>query len=133
MISLALRIARFGVVGLSAAAVHFCIVVLLVQQLQYAPLVANVFAFFLSFQVSYFGHRFWTFRETTALHRDAMPRLLLVQLINLAANEALFYLLLLLHLPYQFALILVLAILPFFTFFANRFWVFRARPDYSAK
>lgn len=124
MNSLLLRIAKFGVVGLTAAAVHFACVVYLVQMWQYEPLIANIFAFFVSFQVSYFGHRFWTFRETTAMHREAVPKLLLVQSLNFVANEGLFYILLAMHLPYQLALIVVLTILPFFTFIANRFWVF---------
>src|SRR5690242_16395869 len=100
---------RFGVVGLTAASIHFSTVVFLVQYNAIQPLIANVFGFMVSFQVSYWGHRRWTFQDSIALHRTAFPKLLLVQLFNLAANEGLFYMLLSLHLPYTLALIIVLA------------------------
>ena len=115
---------RFGLVGVTAAAIHFSIVVSLVQTFAYAPLVANVFAFLVSFQVGYFGHRRFTFNGTTALHSVAFPKLLTLQIFNFVANESLFYFLLSLHLPYQLALLIVLATLPLFTFVVSKFWVF---------
>lgn len=116
---------RFGIVGLTAAAIHFSIVVFLVQHYAMQPLVANVFGFCVAVQMSYWGNRLWTFQHSLALHRVAFPRLLLVQLINFAANESLFSFLLLLHLPYAAALLIVLAILPIFTFTASKLWVFK--------
>jgi putative flippase GtrA len=120
------QLVRFGIVGLTGAALHFSIVVGLVQQLKMAPLVANVFAFLFAFQVSYWGHRCWTFRWTTASHRAALPKLLCVQLVNLAVNETLFFIFLSLHYPYPVALIIVLTILPIFTFIFSKWWVFKA-------
>lgn len=116
---------RFGVVGVIAAGIHFCIVVFLVQLFSLPPLVANIFGFFISFQVSYWGHRHWTFQGTETSHSVAFPKLLLVQVINLAANETLFYIFLSMHLPYQLALLIVLSVLPIFTFVSGKFWVFR--------
>ncbi len=117
---------RFVSVGMTAAAVHFATVVCLVQANLLIPLSANVLGFLLGFQVSYWGHRSWTFYDTLALHRVAFPKLLLVQVINFAANEGMFYWLLTLHIPYTLALIMVLAILPLFTFFISKLWVFAA-------
>jgi len=117
---------RFVSVGVTAAAVHFTTVVWLVQTNLLLPLTANVVGFLLSFQVSYWGHRSWTFNETTVLHRAALPKLLLVQVLNFIANESLFFWLLSLHIPYALALIVVLAILPLFTFFISKLWVFAA-------
>lgn len=125
MIELMAQIFRFGVVGLTAATVHFGTVVFLVQYFEYAPLVANVIAFLFSFQVSYWGHRGWTFQDADVMHRQAIPKLLLVQVINLIANETLFYIFLSFHLPYQVALLLVLSILPIFTFISSKFWIFK--------
>lgn len=116
---------RFGLVGILAAAVHMGIVVLIVQTWLIEPLIANVFAFAFSFQVSYWGHRLWTFEGTTALHRDAFPKLVFIQAINFAANETLFYTFLSMDLPYPIALFITLAILPVFTFFSSKLWVFR--------
>lgn len=119
------QLLRFGIVGVLAAALHMSIVIWLVQQWSLLPLIANVFAFGASFQVSYWGHRWWTFAGTSALHREALPKLILVQVINFAANESLFYIFLSLHLPYPVALLIVLTVLPFFTFFSSKLWVFR--------
>src|SRR3990167_7826463 len=81
---------RFGIVGLTAASIHFGAVVFLVQFFSLQPLIANVFAFAVSFQMGYWGHRLWTFHEATILHRVALPKLLLVQTAAFAANETLF-------------------------------------------
>lgn len=125
MIELFFQLCRFGLVGVTAAAVHFSVVVLLVQAMAMQPLIANVFAFMLSFQISYFGHRRFTFHETTALHRVAFPKLIFIQTLTFAANESLFYVFLSLNLPYPIALLIVLTILPIFTFVSSKLWVFR--------
>jgi putative flippase GtrA len=119
------QLMRFGVIGASAAAVHFSIVVMMVEGGLLQPLLANVIAFMVAFQVSYFGHRLWTFQAQTQ-HRTAFPRLLLVSGTTFMANEGLFYLFMtLFKMPYASALFLVLAILPLFTFTASKLWVFR--------
>lgn len=120
-----MQIARFITVGLTAACVHFSVVVMLVQLFHYAPLAANVGGFIVSFQVSYWGHRIWTFNATEVLHREAYPRLVMVQLLSFSLNESLYYYFLSQHLPYQLALLIVLTILPVFTFLTSKFWVFQ--------
>lgn len=118
------QIMRFGIVGLSAAAVHFGMVVALVQTWLILPLVANIFGFAIAFQISYWGHRLWTFAGSGPAHRIAIPKLFFVQLLNFAANETLFYIFLSLSVPYPLALFIVLTVLPFFTFMASKLWVF---------
>lgn len=120
-----LQIARFLIVGVSAAAVHFSVVVYLVQFHQYLPLIANVAGFVVSFQVSYWGHRVWTFSGTEVLHREAYPKLVLLQIFNFGLNEILYFILLSLHLPYQLALLIVLSVLPAFTFMTSKYYIFR--------
>lgn len=124
-VSLFLQVCRFGIVGLTSSIIHYTIVVELVQANLLQPLIANVFAFFISFQFSYWGHRLWTFNDSLSLHRDALPRLLLVQCINLSVNETLFATFMSWGLPYNIALIFVLTILPIFTFVSSKWWVFR--------
>lgn len=125
MTNLIWQLFRFGMVGFTAALVHFFLVVFIVQMGSVEPLIANVFAFALSFQVSYWGHRWWTFSSSMVQHRDAFPRLLLIQTAGFAANESLFYIFLQLHLPYPIALIIVLTIIPIFTFVSSKLWVYR--------
>ncbi len=120
-----LQLARFGLVGASAAVVHFSMVVLLVETRWLQPLVANLVAFSLAFQVSYWGHRTWTFSGTQQKHSVAFPRLLLVSSLAFAANESLFYLLMSqFKLTYMPALLIVLSILPLAVFTINKLWVF---------
>lgn len=115
----------FGLVGVTAAGIHFSVVVLLVQIYKLLPLVANIFGFLVAFQMSYWGNRLWTFSKTEALHRVVLPKLLLVQVLNFLANEFLFYILLSLNIPYPIALIFVIIVLSVFTFASNKLWVFR--------
>ncbi len=120
-----LQICRFGLVGLTAAAIHFSMVVLLVQTFSLPPLIANIGGFMVAFNCSYWGHRLWTFQDTLSMHSVALPKLLIVQLVNFAANESLFFIFLWWNLPYTIALLLVLMVLPIFTFIASKWWVFR--------
>jgi putative flippase GtrA len=120
------QLSRFGIVGLTAAAVHFCVVVYCVQMWLVAPLIANMIGFIVSFQVSYWGHRIWTFSDTTVSHRAALPKLVAVQTANFFANETLFYFFLSLGFAYPLALFFVLTILPFFTFASSKLWVFKS-------
>lgn len=116
---------RFGIVGLTAAAINFCVVVLLVQNFSLAPLIANVFGFLVSFQMSYWGNRLWTFHGTAVLHREAFPKLILVQTITFSGSEFLYYLFLSHGISYQIGLLLVLTIMPIFTFLMSKLWVFK--------
>lgn len=120
------QIFRFGLVGITTAAIHLATVVFLVQNFSLIPLTANIFGFLLAFQMSYWGNRIWTFPQTLALHRSAFSKLLLVQIVNFSANELLFYVFLNLGLPYPVALLIVLTILPVFTFISSKTWVFKA-------
>lgn len=125
MIELIAQLFRFGIVGVTSACVHFSIVVFLVQNFSYAPLVANAAAFMVSFQISYWGHRSFTFNGTDALHRVALPKLLFVQILNFFANESLYYIFLSMHITYWAALLMVLSILPMFTFVTSKLWIFK--------
>lgn len=119
------QLSRFGLIGLIAAIIHFSIVIALVQLNLCPPLIANIFAFMIAFQVSYWGHRCWTFRGTLTRHRTAILKLLSVQATSFAANETLFYIFLSLHYPYPIALLFTLTILPIFTFLSSKLWVFK--------
>ena len=125
-IELLKQIIRFGLVGSSAALVNFSIVVALVETGLFTPLAANIFAFFIAFHVSYFGHRYWTFHRSSQPHKSAMPRLLLLSITNFIINEGIFYVFLnTFKLPYPIALFFTLAVLPVITFTINKLWVFR--------
>lgn len=114
----------YVVIGLISAAIHLSVVVLLVQDLGWAPLRANVVGFLTAVQMSYWGNRCFTFRETVVRHHVAFARLLLLQATLFVTNECLFSLLLMWHIPYIAALVMVLAVLPLVAFVSLKRWVF---------
>lgn len=119
-----LQLARFGVVGIAAMAVHWLVVMALVP-LGLRPLIANVVAFAIAFNVSYWGHRNWTF-DSDASHRTTFWRFFAVACASFVLNECLYYVLLTYsHLGYQLALALVLVTVAALTFVLSRQWAFR--------
>ena len=115
----------FGVIGISALLVHFLLVSALLVPLGMAPLLANVLAYLLAFQVSYWGHRLKTFDAGHLPHSQTLPRFFAVASLSFLLNEALYFLLL--HytpLDYRVALLMVLFCVAVVTFVCSRAWVF---------
>ncbi|WP_151702278.1 GtrA family protein [Nitrincola alkalilacustris] len=118
------QVLRFSGVGILALIVHWLVVVLLVP-FGMAPLLANVVAFLVAFNVSYFGHRRLTFQADGLEHSRTLPRFASVALASFAVNETSYALLL--HftpLRYDLALLLVLGGVAVMTFILSRFWAF---------
>ncbi|HSB97731.1 MAG TPA: GtrA family protein [Spongiibacteraceae bacterium] len=125
------QLARFGVVGIAAMAVHWLVVAVLVP-LGALPLIANVVAFAIAFNVSYIGHRHWTFAADSAVDVVAddrgtpFKRFFGVALLSFVLNEILYYLLLrYTTLDYRIALLIVLIAVAALTFILSRYWAFR--------
>ena len=119
------QLIRFGVVGTTSAAVNLFLVILLVELLNLHPLIANIFAFAIAFNVSYIGHYYWSFAAEHTRHKASIPRFLLVAITSFALNEGLFFVFLsIFHLYYILALFIVLLIVPLFTFTLSKFWAF---------
>lgn len=120
--NLVLQIVRFGCVGAVASALHLAVVAALVP-LGLAPAWANPVAFLVAFQVSYYGHRGWTFRQEGGA--AAYRRLFIVALAGFALNEAA-YVPLLKNSPldYRVALAAILLVQAGISFLIARRWVF---------
>lgn len=115
----------FGVVGVSAMAVHLASVALLLVPMGLSPLLANVVGFLLAFQVSHAGHRRLTFRRGDLPASRSRSRFFLVAVGSFLVNEALYALLL--HytgLDYRIALAIVLVAVAVLTYVAARQWAF---------
>lgn len=120
-----LQLIRFGIVGSCAALVNMLMVIWQVESFKTNPLIANIFAFLVAFNISYVGHRYWSFAKTSLRHKESIVRFLVVATMSFILNEGLFFIFLnLLHLQYIFALLLVLIIVPLFTFISSKFWAF---------
>jgi putative flippase GtrA len=116
---------RFGIIGTMAALLNMLVVVLLVHFAHWWPLAANILAFIVAYQVSFFGHHYWTFQSGISA-KTAWPKFLLVALGSFLLNEGCYALFLqVLHVQYIWALLLVLLIVPPITFAFSRLWAFR--------
>lgn len=123
------RIGWFVAVGCAAAAVHFGVVVVLVGQLGWTPLVANVGGWLVALGVSYGGHRRLTFADQHAPAARSAPRFLAVSTLGFVVNESAYALLL--HgsgLGYRAALAAVLVGVAVFTYLLSRHWAFLGMP-----
>ncbi|MBS0359024.1 MAG: GtrA family protein [Proteobacteria bacterium] len=124
--SFILQLHCFGLVGILAATTHYVSVICLVELGGLTPLLSNFFAFLISFQVSYWGHRSLTFRGTTTPKREGMLRFFLVAITGFTVNQSLFYFFLN-HFDwsYRISLLIVIAIVASMTFIFSKIWVFR--------
>lgn len=115
----------FGIIGVSAMLVHFLLVAVVLVPCGLPPLLANILAFLLAFQVSYWGHRHKTFEAAHVPHRQALPRFFMVACLSFALNEAMYFVLLrFTPLDYRLSLLIVLATVAVFTFVFSKLWAF---------
>ncbi|OBU85123.1 GtrA family protein [Chromobacterium subtsugae] len=120
----------FGVVGVSAMLLHFMLVALVMVPLGLPPLAANVLAFLAAFQLSYWGHRHFTFEARHVPHRQALPRFFGVSCLSFCVNEAMYFLLLrFTALDYRLSLCIVLFSVAVLTFVLGKLWAFAASPQ----
>lgn len=120
----------FILVGSTAALIHLLTVIVLVEKMQFAPLVANVGGWMCAFVFSYGGHQLLTFADHDAPVLQSASRFLLLSAAGFAINEAAYAILL--HtsrLPYQFLLAIILVCVAVVTYLLSRHWAFaRTRP-----
>lgn len=122
--ALMFQLCRFAGVGITAALVNFIVVVWVVESFHWQPLLANVLAFIVAFQVSVTGHHYWTFNATASIKKTWL-KFLPVGIMGLVLSEVLFYVLLHpLGLYYPLALLITLMIVPGVTFVLGKYWAF---------
>lgn len=115
----------FILVGSTAALVHLLTVVLLVEKMHLAPLVANVGGWLCAFVFSYGGHRLLTFADHGAPVLQSAGRFLLLSAAGFAINESAYAVLLhTSHAPYYFLLAIILLCVAVATYLLSRRWAF---------
>lgn len=122
-------ISRFVLVGTAAAAVHWSVVVILVEHVHWRPLVANIPGWLVAFSVSFTGHYFWTFRHESSSLASSAGKFFAVSACGFFVNE-MAYALLLSHNDVRYDLVLaaVLIAVAGMTYLASRYWAFRRTP-----
>jgi putative flippase GtrA len=119
------RIAWFIMVGTAAAAVHWAVVVGLVEHRAWPALVANVLGWLVAFGVSFAGHHRLSFRDRAAPLGRSAVRFFAVSAGGFAVNESAYALLL--HTTgqrYDLVLAAVLVAVAGVTYLLSRHWAF---------
>jgi len=122
------QLSLFVLVGVSASLVHWLVVIALVSQASWAPLVANVIGWLVAFVVSFTGHHQLTFRSQHAELSKSLPRFFLISAFGFLINETSYAIALKnTDLPYELLLGVILIGVAVLTFIFSRLWAFAAR------
>lgn len=122
------RILRYAVVGVLGTAIHFGVLVALVEWAAVDAVLASAVGFFVTLMVSYVLNHRWTF-ESRAPHGAAFGRYAAVSLLGLGLNSLIMYLAVhIFGLWYILAQALVVIVVPAVNYLLNRSWTFGARP-----
>lgn len=115
------QLLRFGLVGGLATLVHLLVAWCVLQVwAEGLPFLVNFVAFLVAFQVSFWGHARYTFRQ-----KGSPWRFLLVTLGGFVINNCLLWIFLAMGVHSVFAAIcLSVLLVPLFVFVASRLWVF---------
>lgn len=120
------QLLRFGLIGATATATHFIIALLLIG-MDVHPLWANAWAFLIAFQISFFGHRGFTFRNNDLPLVTSASRFAITALCGFGLSEGLLAALLAwTSLSDPLALFAALGTVAVLTFLMGRFWAFAA-------
>jgi putative flippase GtrA len=118
------RFSRFIVVGGTATAFQYIVLVACVRELSLAPVAASAIGFALSAVLNYYLNYRLTFRSSRA-HASAMPRFLLIARIGLGANSvAMWALTKSAHLGYLQSQLVATTLVLLWNYTANRKWTF---------
>lgn len=121
---------KFGTVGLSATLVHVLMFVAMMEILAIRPLLSNLLAFSVAVSVSFAGHFHWTFRPGSVEHRgrpksEALMKFFPAAFLGLALNSmAVYFLIDTLALPYVYALVVMIVVVPIIVFLLSKHWAF---------
>ncbi|MEM6535536.1 MAG: GtrA family protein [Pseudomonadota bacterium] len=119
------RIAKFGLVGVTATFVHGFILWLLVEFAAVPASVATVIGFLIAFFVSYFGHYYITFGSKQP-HKKSLPAYFATAAIGAGVNFLTFFIMTgLFDLNYWIAFAVVLVTVPPITFTLSRVFAFK--------
>ncbi len=136
--SFSVKLIRYIVVGVIGTAIHFGVLIALVERLGVEPVTASTIGFIITLVVSYMLNHRWTFR-TDRGHLSAMPRYILVSVSGLLLNSGIMFVTVhILGLWYILGQSLVVVVVPLTNFLFNYHWSFRPvtypaadRPDDS--
>ena len=120
------QIFKFAIVGGMATATHAGLFVFILEAKIATALQANFIEFAVAFFISFLGQYHWTFRNSSDTHwAKKMAKFMIVALIGLGLNTAAVYIIVdRLLLPYLYAVLFMVTVVPATTFVINKKWAF---------
>jgi putative flippase GtrA len=125
--ALGLQYGRFAVVGLIATLVHVLVYAASIEWWKQTALAGNALGFALGVNVSFLGHRAWTFADMRVSRAGrSLARFWIVALFGFALNSLFVHLVTgTAKLGYGWAIPLIAGVTPIVTFVLSKRWVFR--------
>lgn len=110
----------FLLIGSLSALTHLGVVFIAVQQFAIHPLISNIAAFGIAFQISYRGHKYLTFADLHSTRQLRLAQYFVVAFSGGLLNEGLYFLLLrYTNIPYMTALVCILSLVAVYTYVAS--------------
>lgn len=119
----AFRIARFGVVGVSALLTHMAVAWLVLDRLTGSPYAASLIGFLVAFCVSFLGHHHFTFAHGQGYART-LPRFFAIAVSGFLASLIVLNAIVTYGLPKTVSLMVSILVIPALTYVAARLWAF---------
>jgi putative flippase GtrA len=127
------RFARFSTAGAVGTALHYSILLVLVETVRVSPVVATGCGAVVGASVNYALNYRLTF-QSTVKHSSALPRFALIAIAGTALNTAVVYVLVLYGIHYLLSQAAATMLVLVLGFFANQFWTFaETRNDDSTR
>lgn len=120
-------LSRYAVVGAMATALHYAVLVALVEWGQVPPGLAAGAGAMAGAVLAYWGNRRWTFSGQPAEHHRALPRFAIVALLGGLANALIVGWGVALGAHYLLMQILATGMVMLGTYHLNRVWTFKQR------
>lgn len=128
-LSTASKFLKFSIVGAVATAIQYTVLIGLTEAFHASPVLGSTVGFALSTFANYWLNKSFTF-NSTAPHKFALPRFLLIAACGLMINGVLMFLFYsFAQMHYLFAQLLSTGITLVWNFSANHFWTYRVLPE----
>ncbi len=119
-----MQIIKFAIIGLSATAIHYITALICVEIFNLNVLTANACAYVGAVSCSYIGHTYVTF-QTTHSKKNASKFIVASVIAFLLSQVLLHFFTNFTHLNHRLTFIFIVLSIPAFSFFINKFWVYR--------
>jgi len=120
------QLCRFGTIGVLATITHSIVLIFLVEKMSWQPFFGNIMAFLVAVQVSFWGHKLFSFRNKDKSTIKMFSSFVVVALVGLSLNEIVFWIIVnLMSYSYFWALGIVVSVIPLMQFFIIKKFIFR--------